>query len=147
MKRKVMSRSGLFLLEMMISILFFSIAAAVCVQVFAKAHTMSREAQDLNMAVSCASSAAEGLTHLTSMEAFGEAFPEAQETADGVYCLYYDQDWMNCAAEQAYARMEILVTEEEQMRYGTLNVWRAEETEPLYSLEVSRYLQEEVAHE
>ena len=56
MERTPAKRSSLFLLELMIAILFFCLASAVCVQIFVKAHTTSRETQELNTAlekVSC----------------------------------------------------------------------------------------------
>ena len=42
MERTPAKRSSLFLLELMIAILFFCLASAVCVQIFVKAHTISR---------------------------------------------------------------------------------------------------------
>ena len=44
--------SSLFLLELVLAILFFSLASAVCVQFFVKSHILSRDAQRLNHAVS-----------------------------------------------------------------------------------------------
>ena len=49
MERTPAKRSSLFLLELMIAILFFCLASAVCVQIFVKAHTISRETEELNM--------------------------------------------------------------------------------------------------
>ena len=51
MERTPAKRSSLFLLELMIAILFFCLASAVCVQIFVKAHTISRETQELNTAL------------------------------------------------------------------------------------------------
>ena len=51
------SKSALFLMELIIAILFFAISSAVCVQLFVKAHLMSRDTTDLNHAVACAESA------------------------------------------------------------------------------------------
>ena len=48
-------RSGVFLLELMISILFFCIAAAVGLQLFVKSHCISEDAGNMNMAVHKAS--------------------------------------------------------------------------------------------
>lgn len=42
MFKKNASRSGLFLLELIISILFFSMASAVCIRLFVQAHVMDR---------------------------------------------------------------------------------------------------------
>lgn len=52
------SKSGLFLMEIMFSILFFSIASAVCLQLFARAHTLSHDASVLDAAVTACQSAA-----------------------------------------------------------------------------------------
>lgn len=58
-RRNRAKSSSLFLLELILAILFFSIASAVCVQIFVKSHLMSAEAQALNLAVSECSGAAE----------------------------------------------------------------------------------------
>ena len=51
MKRTPAKRSSLFLLELIIAILFFSLTSAVCVQFFARAHRISRQTQELNAAL------------------------------------------------------------------------------------------------
>ena len=51
MKRTPAKRSSLFLLELIIAILFFSLTSAVCVQFFARAHQISRQTQELNAAL------------------------------------------------------------------------------------------------
>lgn len=54
------TRSGaLFLMEIILAILFFSIAAAVCVSILVNARLLSRDAQNLNTAVTVCSTAAE----------------------------------------------------------------------------------------
>lgn len=50
MKRVRHSRSGLFLIELMICILFFSITAGICIQFFVKSHNMSQDAKNLYQA-------------------------------------------------------------------------------------------------
>lgn len=51
--------SSLFLLELILAVLFFSVASALCIQIFTKAHLMSQDARDLNFAVNEVSSMAE----------------------------------------------------------------------------------------
>lgn len=53
------SRSGLFLMEIMAVILFFSICAAVCTSVFAKASLLSEKSSQLTAAASRAANIAE----------------------------------------------------------------------------------------
>ena len=43
MKGTPAKRSSLFLLELIIAILFFSLTSAVCVQIFVRAHLISRQ--------------------------------------------------------------------------------------------------------
>ena len=45
-----MSRSGLFLLELIIAILFFAVTSAVCVNLFVQAHLTSAESSNLTAA-------------------------------------------------------------------------------------------------
>lgn len=58
-KRKRASASTLFLMELIIAVMFFSLAATVCIYVFVHAHVLSRNAKHLNMAVNITSDAAE----------------------------------------------------------------------------------------
>lgn len=51
MKRHASGRSELLLMEIIIVILFFSIASAICLQIFAKSHQMSEQTECLNLAV------------------------------------------------------------------------------------------------
>ena len=53
------SRSGLFLMEIIINILFFSILITFCLQIFAKAHRLSDDTQKLHQAVTICSSIAQ----------------------------------------------------------------------------------------
>ncbi|MBQ5850508.1 MAG: hypothetical protein IIW54_06810 [Lachnospiraceae bacterium] len=51
MKPNYTSRSGLFLIELIISIFFFIVASAIVIQLFAKAHFISTDAIDINHAL------------------------------------------------------------------------------------------------
>ena len=42
------SRSGLFLMELIVSILFFSLAGAICVKLFVGSHLLSQKSVELN---------------------------------------------------------------------------------------------------
>ncbi len=46
MKQQNHKRSGIFLLEIMIAILFFALTGAVCLRTFVKAHTLSTQATE-----------------------------------------------------------------------------------------------------
>ena len=75
-----MSKTGLFLMETMFAILFFAVAGAVCLQLFARAHLFSQDAMKLNEAVTVCQSAA------SILESEGpDVLPE----------IYTDGNWEN----------------------------------------------------
>ena len=76
--------SSLFLLELILAVLFFSVASALCIQIFTKAHLMSQDARDLNFAVNEVSSMAEQMSDGTLQDAAAYA---SCEKADAVYVL------------------------------------------------------------
>jgi len=85
--RKRVGSPLLFLSELVFSILFFSLASAVCVGLFAQSHERSREARELNLAVNTVSCAAELVTAsdgLAQLQSLMEAeFKDADCTGDG----------------------------------------------------------------
>ena len=69
MKRTSNSRSSLFLIELIIAILFFSLVSAVCLRAFARSHILTENARDLNAALMHVESTAELLRAGESVEA------------------------------------------------------------------------------
>lgn len=124
MKVRESSKSSLFLLELMISIVFFALAAAGCVQVFAKAHMLSQEAGRLDMAVSVAQSLAE--------ECSGSRMEDNQR--------YYDELGNVCGKEDGVYLAEILQTEQAGMNQIHITVMDMETQDTLYTLQTASYL-------
>lgn len=124
MKVRESSKSSLFLLELMISIVFFALAAAGCVQVFAKAHMLSQEAGRLDMAVSMAQSLAE--------ECSGSRMEDNQR--------YYDELGNVCGKEDGVYLAEILQTEQAGMNQIHITVMDMETQDTLYTLQTASYL-------
>lgn len=73
-------KTGLFLMELILAILFFSLAAAICVQLFVKSHTISERSIALNHSILLAQNTAEifyatdgDLTEMASLLGSGES--------------------------------------------------------------------------
>ena len=81
------SKSAIFLFEVMMVILIFSAAAAICTTIFAKAHHFSVRSEDITMAAVKAQSAAEIFKSGTD-----NASMQALER-DGSFTEYYDENW------------------------------------------------------
>lgn len=107
MRERQNTRSSLFLIELILAILFFSLASAVCIQVFVKAHFMSQSARELTLGSNYASSAAEVLAHTDgSYEAVKELLPKALKK-DGSIFFCYDKDGKSCSQKEAVYYLNI----------------------------------------
>lgn len=94
MRKKVHSKAGLFLIELMIAITFFAVTASIFMQVFVKSHKISQEAEDLFHAQSLASSVAEVLEGMDGTEDFSEGLKKYFPELDSDSLIgYYDEDW------------------------------------------------------
>ena len=95
------SKSGLFLIELIIAIVFFALSSASCIQLFVKAHTLSAKSSDLNTAVIQAQNAAELFKASGGdAERLSQLLDCRYAAADGEdnyhaanYVLNFDADW------------------------------------------------------
>lgn len=82
MSTKGMSKSGLFLIELIIAIIFFSFCCTITLQLFVKSSLLEKNAADLSNGMMVAQSAAEGHK--------GSHF---EELTLGEETTYFDQNW------------------------------------------------------
>ena len=99
MKTSSSSRSGLFLMELIISILFFSLAGAVCVKLFVSSHITSQNSVELNHALEWSQNVAEvfygcngDVKQMTNLfqEQFGNC---TSNSLDQSFLLLFDKDF------------------------------------------------------
>lgn len=117
------SKTALFLFELMIVILIFAVAAAVCTQIFVKSFVASRESRALTMGAIGAQTMAEEFKA-------GDTDPAP---------LYFDKDWES--TEQAEAYYSILPEnggESGLIKSIDIRVYAEGEDRPFYSLKVKR---------
>jgi len=103
MKQRYRARSSsLFLLELIFAILFFSIASAVCVKIFAASHNMSLDAQAMNWAVSECSGLAEIVctadSERTAALAVEKVYEDCENLSKGIFC---DKNFEACEEADA----------------------------------------------
>lgn len=154
MYRKSARRSSLFLLELMISILMFSVASAWCVRLFVTARSVVKETEEQNRAQNLVAGYAELFLASEDFDAFllnegaekPDALPSGDRTMTEVgegevfYRLRYDESWKACGEEDACFVFEIRMAEEEN--FTKCHFWfgrpvRGNST--IYSLDVEKY--------
>ena len=132
------SKSGLFLMELIIAICFFAVASAICVQLFAAAHTLSRRSIGIQMAVTNAQSVAEGFKMLgDDIDTLAGIWQVP--AAGGGFTAWFDEDWGMSEGGGRY-EMIVEVDLESVPAIASITVVDTVFGTMLHSLSVRRYL-------
>lgn len=144
------SKSALFLMEMIISILFFSLASAVCIQIFAKAHTLSRRTVNQNHAVTQAQNLAECFLALDGdLQQIVELYGACSMDASNKILVYFDNSWAPCLSEEATFQAELTSRPLSENGLYTADIIITENNasnDALFSLTVSHHMAERRDH-
>lgn len=141
------SRSSLFLMEMIVAILFFSLASAVCIQLFAKSHTLSKQTVSQNQAIIQAQNLAESYLALEGdFEQIAALFDAADADAS-TYCLklYFDNEWAPATTSAALYQAEMLCRPDDGTGLITADITVTElgsSAKEIYSLHVAHHIAE-----
>jgi len=142
MNRQPSRRSSLFLMELILAILFFTLAAAICIRFFVKSHMLEQDSIALNHAVTSAASAAELVrSDEDPLRLLQELFPESTVEGDTGF-LYYDKTWQPCSPSLAVYTLRLDLETAEGFRIGNIEVTDTDRS--LYELTVQKYLGKEV---
>ena len=136
------SKSGLFLIEIIFAILFFSVASAICVQLFAKAYLISEDSRNRTMAATFGQSAAE------CFKAGGGSLDEIRELLGGAVfgdtlTLCYDSGWNPVeapAADGFILTLQLQSQPGEALRRAEVSIAKTEGETPLFTIPVASYL-------
>lgn len=143
MNQRRTRHSSMFLLELMIAILFFCLASAVCIRLFVKSHTISQETENLNMALNQVSMAAEVFQSGMDMETFLQSeFPDYGENEDG-FLIYYNDKWKACKVEDARFQLSIQITVSGTEADGRFSMEDMRTNEEIYAVSLDKFLWED----
>ncbi|MDR0963405.1 MAG: hypothetical protein LBM60_02170 [Clostridium sp.] len=143
------AKSGLFLIEMIIAICFFALAAAVCTSLFVRAYLISKETRQLNMAVLTAQSVVESFKAGGTIEGAANAFDTdatyRKNAGDGSggFVMLYDKNWQQTQDTPYAYTVDVAIDENASPRDIVVNVNTIADdgTETLlYSLEAKTYI-------
>lgn len=141
------SRSSLFLMEMILAILFFSLASAVCIQLFAKSHTLGKLTINQNHALIQTQNLAEGfLAAEGDLEKISSLFPLSDFDAnDNSITLYFDDNWSPVEVGNAVYQAVLMESFFEQDGFisADISVTECNQNKTiLYSLQVKQHIPE-----
>lgn len=142
-----MRKSTLFLLELILGIFIFSIASAICIQLFVKAHTISKDTTALNAALVQTQNAAAVLDSSNgSMEALKTAFPKGKLTGD-TFLLYFDAKHQICEEKDAAFSLHVTAGGTDSMLFYDIYYKALENGEIYYRLPLNIYIQQTYGEE
>ena len=141
--------SSLFLLELILAVLFFSVASALCIQIFTKAHLMSQDARDLNFAVNEVSSMAEqisaGTLHSDTAASSDDTAsdPSTQMPDDSLQdaAAYYDSGYASCEKADAVYVLTVHYEPEDTLLKAHISMDTVTDNRNIYTLDVTKHRQ------
>lgn len=141
--------SSLFLLELILAVLFFSVASALCIQIFTKAHLMSQDARDLNFAVNEVSSMAEqisaGTLHSDTAASSDDTAsdPSTQMPDDSLQdaAAYYDSSYASCEKADAVYVLTVHYEPENTLLKAHISMDTIADNRNIYTLDVTKHRQ------
>lgn len=145
--RKRPTSSGMFLIELILSILIFAIVSAICVQFFMKSYRQSQEAKQLSFAGTKAAAVGEIISASDSekeaKKLINRAFDRVNTDGD-VIRLYFDKEFKNCSENQAVYTVIVVINDAESDLSGrdisaNILVNIASTNEEIYSLFVKHH--------
>jgi len=126
MNTRTTSKSALFLMELILAIFFFSLASAVCIQLFAKAHLLGQDTTNKNHGIMWAQNIAEAyLGNDADLAATIDTLQAHADTSDS-FSLTFDQDWNVIAPEQAVYKATVQVSESDRMNTAHIVISRVD---------------------
>ncbi len=132
------SKAPLALMEQVVMVLVFALAAALCLQVFVVSNRMSERNKDMDHAVLLAQNTAEMLKACGGIEDAAEMM--GGDFQQAMWCSYYDEA-MNPAADRTSAYYEVNTLPEnsgvEGLEKAAIEVFRHDGNEALFSLTVA----------
>ncbi len=142
MIRNNYSKSQIFLLEFIIVVLFFGICSTICISVFMKADSISKESsRDVNAMV-IAQNAAECFK--ASESADPDEYYGFDEIQEGLYISYYDGRFDPATKKNAEYALKIDLDEtDEDIISAEISISETNEKTPFYKLNVDKYIGEQ----
>lgn len=148
--------SSLFLLELILAVLFFSVASALCIQIFTKAHLMSQDARDLNFAVNEVSSMAEQISadtlHPATAASSDDTAASSGDTASDPSTqisndawqddtAYYDSSYASCEKADAVYVLTVHYEPEDTLLKAHISMDTIADNRNIYTLDVTKHRQ------
>lgn len=122
------SKSSLFLMEMILSLLILALTCTACVRIFAVAKSQRIKARELNHIQELTTSAGEVLEGCDGqVSSFSAIFGDPGNTTDKLLQYYYDNNWNTCTESSAKYTMNIQLNTSETEKTADIAFYDAQQ--------------------
>ncbi len=142
MKNK--SRTSLVLMELVITILLFSISSAVCVKLFVQAHLITNNTEELNHSMEIAQSIAEIFRGTSgNIEEIKAIFPKAVGNDKSYLQIYFDNEFNETADSQDSMYVcNISLNNTDKIATIEIKIIRLKDYFEIYSVKTGKFIQD-----
>lgn len=141
MKKYTKSKSSLFLMEFIITLMLFSICGAVCMKLFAATDALSKKTTELNNAVACAQGFAEVMRGTDgSMDSIMEVYPTAIKGDENFFEVFYDGDFKECEYSEAIYVGDVTLMPNGAIQNMEVRIVRLSDYEDIFTLTATKYM-------
>ncbi len=141
MNKYLKSKTSLFLMELIITILLFAACGAVCLRLFVTSYVMTRDTVELNESVSIAQGFAEVMRGTDGdIDSVLEHYPTAIRGGDGFFEVYYDEEFEACSFENAAYFSDVTMTPNGAIQNLEVRVVRMRDYKEIYTLDATKYM-------
>lgn len=138
---KSKSRTSLVLMELIISILFFSLASAVCVQLFVNAHITSKKTEELNNAIGITQSITEVMNGTDGSLNSVKDFYKNAEGGNDYFVIYYNENFEETAdIDSALYAADVTISHVGNLYNMNTDFLRLSDMDVIYTLTSSKYI-------
>lgn len=135
---KTRSKSSLFLMELIIVLMFFSLCAAICMKVFATSKVKTDYARDLSQASFAAETVAEVYKEKNGEIDDVSKYFSTGTSENGTYKLFYDKQWNNVAEpEDGGYELSLVSNEDGRLREAVIKVSYIDKEDDIFEIAVA----------
>lgn len=128
--KNINRQTHIFIFELVIAIAFFALASSICVQFFVKAHSLSKETNDINISMNLATGYVEEFLNDPTI------YQVNQE-----YIHYYDENWKDCHKKNSTYSIKIYCSDKDSIETIHVRVYRYHKK--IYSITSDQYIKED----
>ena len=141
MNKYLKSKTSLFLMEMIITVLLFSVCGAVCVRFFALTHTISQDTRELNESVALAQGFAEVMRGTEGdIDSIISQYPEAVRGGENFFEVFYDEEFNCCTYDMAVYVSDVSLIPNGAIQNMEVRVVRLSDYKEIFTLTATKYM-------